>query len=317
MTGAGARAVSVRLRDGVGTIVGAVERFFHPNYAGLVVATVFFAWSLTPSLLPRDWLFEGLVSGINAAIGYGVGCVLEWVYRRWIRPNVHLPAAVTHVLEKQPNWLPGAVKVAIVVACVLVAVQMLVQSARWQREITALMGMDPITTSGFLRTGALSALVGAIAIGAFRSVRWLVRWVATELTKWMPIPRRAALPVGFVLVAFAAILLFNGVLFKAFFSVANSAFSVRNGHTSPNAVQPQGRSGPAARLHWRRGRRSARRGAGSFPMDRTPPPSARSPASPPASRSGCTPAWSRPTGRRRRRNSRWPSWSAPARSTAR
>ncbi|MEV6431433.1 hypothetical protein [Nocardia sp. NPDC051463] len=23
-----------------------------------------------------------MVSGINAAIGYGVGCVLEWVYRR-------------------------------------------------------------------------------------------------------------------------------------------------------------------------------------------------------------------------------------------
>ncbi|MFE7796541.1 alpha/beta hydrolase [Nocardia sp. NPDC057440] len=253
MTGAGAREVSVRLRDGVGTIVGAVERFFHPNYTGLIVATVFFAWSLTPSLLPRDWLFEGLVSGINAAIGYGVGCVLEWVYRRWIRPNVQLPAAVTHVLEKEPNWLPGAVKVAIVAACVVVAVQMLVQSARWQREITTLMGMDPITTSGFLRTGALSALVCALAIGAFRGVRWLVRWVATELTKWVRIPRRVALPVGFVLVAIAAILLFNGVLSKAFFSVANSAFSVRNGHTSPNAVQPQRpeRSGsPASLAAW-------------------------------------------------------------------
>ena len=77
--------VSAVLRDGVGKLVGAVERFFHPSYVGLIVATVFFGWSLTPSLLPRDWLFEGLVSGINAAIGYGVGCLFEWVYRKWLR----------------------------------------------------------------------------------------------------------------------------------------------------------------------------------------------------------------------------------------
>nr|WP_227998292.1 alpha/beta-hydrolase family protein [Nocardia australiensis] len=219
----------------------------------MIVATVFFAWSLTPSLLPRDWLFGGLVSGINAAIGYGVGCALEWLYRRWIRPNVHLPDAVTRVLEKRPNWLPGAVKVTIVLACVIVAIVMLVQSARWQREITALMGMDSTTTSGYMRTGALSAAVAAIAIGMFRAVRWLVRWVAGELTKWVRIPRQVAMPVGFVLVTVAAVLLFNGVLSKAFFNVANSAFSVRNGHTSENAAQPQQpqRSGsPASLAKW-------------------------------------------------------------------
>ena len=36
---------------------------------------LFFCLSLTPSLLPRDWLFQGLIGGINAAIGYGVGVV--------------------------------------------------------------------------------------------------------------------------------------------------------------------------------------------------------------------------------------------------
>lgn len=51
----------------------AVDRFFHPNYTGLVVATMFYGWSMTPSLLPRDWFFQGLLSGINATIGYGVG----------------------------------------------------------------------------------------------------------------------------------------------------------------------------------------------------------------------------------------------------
>ncbi|MFE9321261.1 alpha/beta hydrolase [Nocardia sp. NPDC052278] len=237
------RGLSSR-RDGVGKLVGAVERFFHPNYVGLIVATVFFGWSLTPSLLPRDWLFEGLVSGINAAIGYGVGCLFEWIYRKWLRKPLRrkvaqLPPAVTRVWAKRPKWLSGAVKTTIVFACLGVAVFLLIESARWQREITALMGMEPITTSGFLRTGGMSALVGAIVIAVFRILRRLVRSIAFELIRRAHFPRQLAVPTGVLIVVVAMVLLFNGVLTKVFFDVANSAFSVRNGNTSPNAVQPQ------------------------------------------------------------------------------
>ncbi|TQM28995.1 alpha/beta hydrolase [Nocardia bhagyanarayanae] len=223
-------------RDGVGRVVGLVERFFHPNYVGLVVATLFFCWSLTPSLLPRDWLFQGLVSGVNAAIGYGVGCLLELAYRKWIAPRVQLPPALA---QRLPGRLTAVVKTLVVLACVVVAIVMMVQSASWQREITALMGMDQTTTSGYLRTGALSAAVVALVIGLFRVARWLVRWVAGELVKWVRIPRRIALPIGFVTVAVVAVLLGNGVLVRVFFDAANSAFSVRNSNTSPNATQPQ------------------------------------------------------------------------------
>ncbi|MCP2291860.1 alpha/beta hydrolase [Nocardia amikacinitolerans] len=228
--------VTAELRDGAGRLVGLVERFFHPNYVGLVVATLFFCWSLTPSLLPRDWLFQGLVSGVNAAIGYGVGCLLDLAYRKWIAPRVKPPASLA---QRLPSWLGGAVKTLVVLACVVVAIVMLVQSARWQREITALMGMDQTTTSGYLRTGALSAAVVALVIGLFRAARWSVRWVAGELVRWVRIPRRIALPIGFVTVAVVAVLLGNGVLVRVFFDAANSAFSVRNSNTSPNATQPQ------------------------------------------------------------------------------
>ncbi|WP_433661494.1 alpha/beta hydrolase [Nocardia sp. CA-128927] len=204
---------------------------------GLVIATLFFSLSLTPSLLPRDWLFEGLIGGVNAAIGYGVGCLLEWAFRSWVRPR--LPASVTKVFADLPTWVPGVVKAVVVIACVVVAIVMLIQSARWQREITELMNMADTTTTGFLRTGALSAAVIALVIGVFRAVRWLVRWVAGELTERVHIPRKFALPIGFLIVTIIAVTLFNGVLAKGFFAVTNSAFSVRNSHTSPNATQPQ------------------------------------------------------------------------------
>ncbi|MFX0573963.1 alpha/beta hydrolase [Nocardia nepalensis] len=244
MSAPGADEVSVAIRGGVGRIVGAVERFFHPNYVGLIVATVFFGWSLTPSLLPRDWLFEGLVSGINAVIGYGVGCLFEWAYRKWVRKPLRrkaaqLPPAVTRRWARRPKWLPGAVKTAIALACLGFGIHLLVASAHWQREITTLMGMEPTTTTSFLRTGALSTLVGATGIAVFRALRWLVRSIAFELIRRAHYPRQLAVPTGVLVVVVAAVLLFNGVLTKVFFYVANSAFSVRNGETSSNAVQPQ------------------------------------------------------------------------------
>lgn len=47
------------------------------DFVGIAVGALFFCVSLTPSLLPRDWLFAGLIGGINAAIGYGLGVLLE------------------------------------------------------------------------------------------------------------------------------------------------------------------------------------------------------------------------------------------------
>ncbi len=43
------------------------------DFFGIPFGALFFCLSLTPSLLPRDWLFAGLIGGINAAIGYGIG----------------------------------------------------------------------------------------------------------------------------------------------------------------------------------------------------------------------------------------------------
>src|ERR1700693_1171947 len=46
------------------------------DFVGVGFGAVFFCLSLTPSLLPRNYLFQGLIGGINAAIGYGIGVVI-------------------------------------------------------------------------------------------------------------------------------------------------------------------------------------------------------------------------------------------------
>ncbi|MFF2088724.1 alpha/beta hydrolase [Nocardia sp. NPDC058176] len=243
MSGDGSRVATLRARGGV--LVRRLEDVIDLNYPGLLLATLFFALSVTPSLVPRDWLFQGLISGINAAIGYGLGCLLEWLFRRWVRDRIPMAGPQGRVRY--------AIKATLVGACALTAALMLVQSARWQREITSLMGMEGTTTSAYLRTGLLSAAVGVAVVAAYRTVRVAVLVLARQLNRWVRVPRELAPAAGLLVLVVFTVTIFNGVASRAFFAVANSAFSVRNDHTSEYAVQPSKpeRSGsPASLAEW-------------------------------------------------------------------
>ena len=50
------------------------------SFVGLAVATLFFAASLTPSLLPRNFVVQGVLSGFALAVGYGVGVFFVWIW---------------------------------------------------------------------------------------------------------------------------------------------------------------------------------------------------------------------------------------------
>ena len=54
------------------------------DFVGIPFGALFFCLSLTPSLLPRDWLFQGLIGGLNAAIGYGIGVFAGKLLRRFV-----------------------------------------------------------------------------------------------------------------------------------------------------------------------------------------------------------------------------------------
>ena len=51
------------------------------TFTGTAVGLMFLWFSMTPSLLPRGPLFQGLVSGAAGAIGYALGVFAVWLVR--------------------------------------------------------------------------------------------------------------------------------------------------------------------------------------------------------------------------------------------
>ncbi|MCZ4076725.1 alpha/beta hydrolase [Rhodococcus sp. H36-A4] len=200
------------------------------DFTGLAFSALFFCWSLTPSLLPRDWLFQGLIGGINSAIGYGFGVAVGWlVLRVFLRPRSWWPL---------PPRAELGLKIFVPIVAVLASLVMLAYSAGWQRELAALMDAEGTTTTGYLRTGALSIATAALLISAIRVLRDFVRLVVRQINKVIKMPREVANVIGVVLVVVLVVALVQGVLLRAVSDVTNSIFSLQNDETRDGAIQP-------------------------------------------------------------------------------
>lgn len=66
-----------------------LERFrLSLSTTGLLVATLFFATSLSPSLVPRPFMMQALLSGVALAAGYAVGVFLHWLWHYMELPEL-------------------------------------------------------------------------------------------------------------------------------------------------------------------------------------------------------------------------------------
>src|SRR5437660_334102 len=62
------------------------------TFTGTAVGLLFLWLSMTPSLLPRGPLFQGLVSGVSGAIGYALGVFSVWLVRYMLSKDTSPPA---------------------------------------------------------------------------------------------------------------------------------------------------------------------------------------------------------------------------------
>jgi uncharacterized membrane protein len=205
---------------------------------GLFVAVVLFVISLAPSLLPRTWVAQGIVSGISLAVGYGVGVVVSWLLR-----ICRVPSPPDHVRQ----WIWRVAGVVMIVAVVI----FLWLGSAWQEDIRHAVHMPE--TGRYLYTGVLlvALLIAELLVGFVRLLRRLWRKLAAFIGRLLP-PVAAG-----VLAAVVVVLLVIGtathVIGPALRSLAESTFSVTDSGTPGDVTRPvsAARSGsPASLVAW-------------------------------------------------------------------
>jgi len=228
------------------------RRRFRYTLPGAWVALVFACLAFTPSLLPRSALLQGVVCGITAAIGYGLGVAGAWTWRAFADRDPRPPR-------------PGAWRVFAISAAVLLVVA-IVLGQWWQAQIRDLMGAPtPNPLLLVLQPLAAAALfTGLVALS--RSLRRFYHRAARRLERWMG--PRAARALGWVAVVTATWLVASGLLLNGLASLADRSFSVRNGTTAEEVEQPTSglrSGGPGSLVSWESLGRQGRTIAGTGP----------------------------------------------------
>ncbi|KAA1259708.1 hypothetical protein LF1_22450 [Rubripirellula obstinata] len=180
------------------------------SFIGLMVAALFFAASVTPSLLPRTYLVQGILSGFALAIGYCVGVVLVWIYQFF---GFREPGGRTQTIAKRIT--AGAVAVLFV--------GFVWRMTYWQNSIRDLMGVDDLETTYPYRTAIIAVLLGAILVTLARLLVAASGWLADRLDRFFP--RRVAITIGFIIVGAVVLFLSNDLVAKNLLSAADSFFA--------------------------------------------------------------------------------------------
>jgi uncharacterized membrane protein len=220
---------------------------------GLLIGVLFFAASLTPSLMPRTYIVQGILSGGCAAFGYGIGFFLQWLWSYLQLPPP--PASVRRILLS-----------AAILFCVVVTVVFLWRAAAWQNSIRELWGMERVETADPFKLGAIAivfcALLLSIAHLFARTFRFLSRW----LDRYVPV--RVSRVIG----AMLAIVLFwslaEGLFFKVALRVIDRSFSQLDALIEDDLARPANpaQTGSAASLvSWNDLGRQGRRFVSSGP----------------------------------------------------
>jgi uncharacterized membrane protein len=200
------------------------------DFTGFAVGALFFCLSLTPSLLPRDWLFAGLIGGLNAMIGYGIGVVIGKAFHRL-------------VLHHREWWPPSKrvlywMKATVIATAITAGLLVLVPAAAWQRQVSAVMGIEGPTTVSYLRTMVVAIGVGAACLGMSRIVLDAIKLLARRLIRRWHLHHEVALAIGTAIVVVVLVTLINGVLYRGFLAGASRVFQPQNSETLAGISQP-------------------------------------------------------------------------------
>lgn len=209
--------------------------WWQPSLAGLYFGGMWLALTFTPSLIPRPWLFQGILGGVAFALGYWLGAVLIWLWN-------YLELPVVPPRWRRPlYWL-------LVLATALRIGWYLWNASGWQNSTRELIGMPDVEGMHYVRTLLVSAAIAMLLIGLIWALIWSTRFMASIPRSY--IQRRITSVVGGTVFIVLLVQLVNGTLVSGTITLIDKTQAATDVADPPGAVPPAEptRSGSVASL---------------------------------------------------------------------
>lgn len=204
----------------------------------LSVGIVFFAVSLTPSLIPRPPLVQGVLGGSVLAIGYVLARLAESLWR---------------FMEVVPRNSGGArmASRACLAFAVIAAGYGLWHATDWQNSIRAAVGMDALEQYSVLIILAVALPVFAVLFLAGT----LVQSIFNRLRGWLHrfVPPKVANVAGLLLTLYLGWALIDGFIIQRVFEAADRIYAAGAQVFEPDQeapVSPLLSAGPGSLVSW-------------------------------------------------------------------
>lgn len=191
--------------------------------SGLVGAGLLFALSMAPSLIPRDVVTQGILSGFTAAVGYWLALALVWLWTFF-----ELPVLAGGVAR--------AVRFGVSAITILVVGYALWRGAEWQDSLRQFLGLEALETT-YAPVVLLIAIPFALVL---REIGRFCFWTKTTISRLLNriLPRRVSLFIGLLLAAYLLINLVSGTVGRLVVQSLDATFLALDQLIDPELAPP-------------------------------------------------------------------------------
>ena len=208
---------------------------WRPSVTGLIVAALA-AWvSLMPSLLPRAWHYQGIVTGVSMLVGYGVGVALRTLWRRVVAPRISLHPDLTALGDR----LLAFARLSAPYVLVVYLITATATAIRWQDQVSDLVESPRPPWADYMRIPWVALGLFVALLIAARGLRAAYRAFVRAVRRRFGIGEYTARLAGVVVAAALLLGMVQGVVPRLFFEAANQIFSAQNNEDLPDARPPR------------------------------------------------------------------------------
>lgn len=207
---------------------------WQPSVTGLVVAALT-AWvSLMPSLLPREWHYQGIVTGVSMLVGYGVGVAIRTVWRRLVLPKISVHPDLNALGERLLIFARLSAPYVLVVYLITATAT----AIRWQDQVSDLVESPRPPWSDYMRIPWVALAVFVALLVLARTLRQLYRMFVRVVRRKFNLGEYTARITGVVVVSVLLFGVVQGVVPRLFFEAANRISGVQNAEDLPWTSRP-------------------------------------------------------------------------------